>query len=145
MAKGREAVNTALQGRARTSATPSSSVFISSLPSQEKGLAGFLREKTELPSRKGQMEQGICSWRDAAGPVGMQLSQQRPLLPMQAQPRPGKLWEYHSVYLLEPRKATGPRLLPLSGWQGTRSNSAFHLGSGLGAVCVPQGSLHELS
>lgn len=132
MAKGREAVNTALQGKARTSATPSSSGFIFSLPSQERGLAGFLREKTELMSHKGQMEQGICSWREVAGPVGMHLSQQRPRLPMQARPRPGKLWEYHSFYLLEPRKDTGPRLLPLSGKEHVATlPSILDLGWGL--------------
>lgn len=83
-------------------------------------------------SHKGQMEQGICSWLEVAGPVGMHLSQQRPLLPMQARPRPGKLWEYHSVYLLEPRKDTGPRLLPLSGKEHAATlPSMLDLGWGL--------------
>lgn len=70
-------------------------------------------------SHKGQVDEGFRSWLEVAGPVGMHLSQQRPLLSMQAQPHPGKLWEYHSIYLLDPRKDTGPWLLPLSGKKHT--------------------------
>lgn len=83
-------------------------------------------------SHKGQMEQGIRSWLEVAGPVGMHLSQQRPLLPMQARLGPGKLWKYRSVYLLEPRKDRGPRLLPLSGKKHTATLHAISdLGWGL--------------
>lgn len=85
-------------------------------------------------SRKGQMEEGIRSWLEVAGPVGTYLSQ--PLLPVKV-----SSWQTLGISLslfTRTKEGYGPL-------RGARSNSAFPLGSGPGAVYVPPGPLRALS
>ena len=114
----------ALQGLQKLS----SSVFSPHPCLFKRGSCGVPREKTELMSHEGQMEQGVYSCRRCWSCRHAPVSTERPLLPVKSWPRAGKLWEYRSVCLLEPGKDMAAA--SASRWKGTRSHLAFHLTPG---------------
>lgn len=98
-----------------------------------EGSCGVPREKSELISHKGQMEQGTHSLLEEAGAVGMRLSLQRDLCFLRSHGLVLAGSEYHtpSVYWTH-RRVRPPASAPQ--WKGAHSSSVFHLGSEPGAV-----------